>query len=998
MTNAGPIPPSVPPCHGRREMTTTAPTGECGRKVPSATYRLQLHRDFTFNHATALVPYLAALGISHCYLSPILKARAGSSHGYDIVDHLSLNPELGDRRDFDRLVATLRAHAMGLIIDVVPNHMGIGGSDNIWWLDVLENGPAAEHADFFDIDWQPVHKALRGKVLLPILGDHYGAILEQGDIILECDLSSGSFHFRYHEHLLPLDPRTCPFLLQRARQRLKESGAVPEGDEELARIAEILRRLPNRGATGRRRRQERRGGQQEAKARLAALCRTVPAVAQTLAATVADCNDVRQRDRLHALLEKQAYRLAYWRVAADEINYRRFFSINDLAGVRVENQEVFAATHRLMLELISMGQVDGLRIDHPDGLSDPLRYFRQLREATAKATTTAQDGEDRGMPPALYVVVEKILAPYERLPEEWPVHGTTGYDFLNQVNGLFTMPGAEADLAAIHHRFAGRRFDLPELLHHCKKRIIHGQLSSELTVLANQLKTIAETDRHTRDFTLNGLREAISETAACFPVYRTYVRPGQVAAEDRRYVEWAVSQAKKRSRAADLTIFDFLRDTLLLTGPVSGKRRHRSLLDRFAMKFQQYTAPVMAKAQEDTCFYIYNRLLSLNEVGGDPGRFHVSPAAFHHGNNERLRRWPQSMLATSTHDSKRSEDVRARLNVLSEIPEQWQQRLARWRRLNRGRRRKIEDRPAPDRNDEYHFYQTLAGCWPLADPAEEPALAELRGRLEEYMLKAVREAKVHTSWLNPDSEYEGAMRDFVRQTVSAGPEHNPFLADFIQFIRIIRGFGLLNSLSQTLFKLTAPGVPDIYQGNEIWDFSLVDPDNRRPVDYPLRRRILAGLAAEDDPGRERAADVRELLDHLEDGRAKLHLIRQALRLRQDLPDLFQAGDYQPLAVSGARSDHLCAFARQHQGTILVVAGPRWFLRLAGENGDFPPLGETVWQDTAIHLAGKALLPLQNILTGETVQTEPEQDGATSRLAAAKMFASFPVAMLLWPAS
>ena len=683
-------------------------------------------------------------------------------------------------------------------------------------------------------------------------------------------------------------------------------------------------------------------------------------------------------------------------MAADEINYRRFFNINSLAGIRVESDEVFGATHRLLLELVASGSLAGLRIDHPDGLHDPPGYCHRLNAAIHKVQSGLALGHGRGacsVAPPLYLVVEKILAPYEHLPEDWPVHGTTGYDFAALVNGLFIPQGNEAALSRTYRRFTGQSPDLiDDLIYQSKKLISKVQLSSELTVLANLIKQIAELDRHTRDFTFNGLREALIEVVASFPVYRTYIATGRVSSEDKKFVDWAVAQAKKRSQAADISIFDFVRHTLLRTGEEGGRRRAGRVAGRFAMKFQQYTAPVMAKGVEDTAFYIANRLVSMNEVGADPRRFGVSPAAFHRANQERLRRWPHTMLATSTHDTKRSEDVRARINVLAELPEEWRQRLVRWSRMNRRHKRLVNDRLAPSRNDEYLLYQTLFGTWPLRPP-DEAEQQRYRERIESFLLKAVKEAKTNTSWINPDPEYEAAVTGFTRALL-AGGEANPFLVDFLPFVQQFYRPGLLSSLSQTLLKLTAPGVADIYQGNELWDFSLVDPDNRRPVDYPHRQRLLQAIRSEFGPGPDLPARLTSLIEHLDDGRAKLYLIWKTLGFRQENDALFAEGDYLPLEVAGERAAHLCAFGRRFGGQGVVVAAPRLLARLlAGAGEKASPLGTAIWQDTRIALPPQEeFLVYRNILTNELHR--PWSEHNEPRLAASRLFSCFPFALLV----
>jgi (1->4)-alpha-D-glucan 1-alpha-D-glucosylmutase len=969
--------------------------------IPRATYRLQFNRDFTFARAAELVPYLHRLGISHCYASPYLKARAGSAHGYDIVDHNALNPEIGSRESYEQFVQSLQRHAMSHILDMVPNHMGVGGDDNAWSLDVLENGPASAYAAFFDIDWTPLKAELRGRVLLPVLGASYGKVLENGELKLLFDPAEGMLGVRYYNHLFPLDPKTYPQVLGHALEAIEH--ALGREDPRLMEYQSLItafRNLPARAVQARDRLEERRRDKEIHKRHLAELCQRCPEICRFIEQNVALFNgtvgDPASFDLLHTLLEQQAYRPAHWRVAADEINYRRFFDINDLAGLRMENPEVFALTHRLVLELIGHGMLTGLRIDHPDGLHDPAEYYRRLQASAAAALTggkhntavTAGADQPSDARP-LYVVAEKILATYERLPEDWAVFGTTGYDFANLVNGLFVYAPAERVMNRIYRRFTEREIDFDELLYDRKKLIMRVSLSSELNVLANKLDQLSESDRHTRDFTLTALRDALIEVIACFPVYRTYVSAERVTAEDRRYVDWAVAQAKKRSPATDVSIFDFVRDMLLLNELEKRPPAYQQGTREFAMRFQQYTAPVMAKGLEDTSFYVYNRLVSLNEVGGDPRRFGVSLAAFHRANQERARRWLHAMLTTSTHDSKRGEDVRARINVISELVDEWWQRLKSWRRLNRGRKRKIGEEVAPSANDEYLLYQTLVGAWPLGE-VDDKALAVLQQRIETYMLKAIREAKVHTSWINPNSEYEQAMLEFVRALFSS-PQSNLFLSDFRPFQRRVSRFGMFNALSQALLKLTAPGVPDIYQGNEIWDFSLVDPDNRRPVDYACRQRLLQGLerlAGAD--GGELTPRIRALLETMEDGRVKLYLTWKTLAVRAQYTRAFRDGGYTVLEARGPRADHLCAFARNYEQTTLIVVAPRWFARLAPEAQ--LPLGERVWGDTWLETPFAVDSGWINALTGETVRVRRHEGGAG--FAAGEVLTNFPVALLV----
>ncbi len=953
---------------------------------PVSMYRLQFNRDFTFRHATQLVPYLAALGVTHCYASPYLRARPGSMHGYDIIDHNSINPEIGTQAEYDEFVAELHRHGLGQVLDIVPNHMGVMGADNHWWLDVLENGEASTYAEFFDIDWDPIKDELQGKVLVPILGDQYGNVLEQGELKLVFDAERGEFSIYYHQHRFPINPREYPRILRFHISDLETTlGATHDDVLELQSIATAFGHLPSREHITPEKAAERNREKEVQKRRLAALCGRSQPVCDYLHNTVQVLNgtpgDARSFDALHELIKAQAYRLAQWRVAADDINYRRFFDINDLAAVRTENPAVFRATHRFILELLGEGKVNGLRIDHPDGLYDPAKYFHELQQGL---------GDHNGSSRPLYVVAEKILTGNERLRKEWPIYGTTGYEFANLVNGLFVDHSAAARMERIYRSFTGRTEDLEDLVYDCKRLILKVALASELNVLANALSRIALANRHTCDFTVNSLRSALSEIISTFPVYRTYISSEQVSPEDRRYIEQGVSSGAKRSNLPDPTVFDFIRRVLLIESNGEEPRWYRNAFVRFTMKFQQVTSAVMAKGLEDTAFYRYNRLISLNEVGGDPTVFGVSVDAFHRANQLRMRCWPHSVLATSTHDSKRSEDVRARINVLSEMPAQWRASLRRWRDWNRSKKKNVDGLSAPDRNDEYLLYQTLVGAWPgtVLDPGDWETFVH---RIQQYMFKAMREAKEHSSWANPNSLYENAVDEFIRAILDRKPK-NRFLHNFEEFQARVARIGLFNSLSQTLLKLTAPGVPDIYQGNELWNFSLVDPDNRRPVDYGYRQQLLQELQKLDsEPECEAGCRARVLANSLPDGRAKLFLISKTLNFRRQHAIFFQSARYLALEAQGAAAHHLCAFAREGESALVVVAVPRLCATLLGDKRQSPMESE-VWGDTMLEIPrASSDRPYRNILTGETVHCQV--DGNAAVIAASDLFKNFPVALL-----
>jgi (1->4)-alpha-D-glucan 1-alpha-D-glucosylmutase len=959
--------------------------------IPRATYRLQLNRDFTFAQAGAIVPYLSTLGISHCYVSPLLKARPGSMHGYDIVDHNSLNPEIGTPEDFDRFVRVLHEHDMGLILDIVPNHMGVMGSDNAWWLDVLENGEASIYAGYFDIDWRPLKEELHGKVLVPVLHDHYGAVLESGELRLVFNPARGEFDVAYREHRFPIDPKEYPRVLQPSGTRASE--LLGEQNPDLLEFQSLITafgHLPGRQEASSDRIAERNRDKEIHKRRLSELCSRSPEIAAAILRVVDSISgnsaDPASFEQLHELIKAQAFRLANWRVASDDINYRRFFDTNDLAGIRIEDEAVFQATHRLVFSLVADGKVDGLRIDHPDGLYDPAQYFDRLRQGIAVAANHSESG-------SRYVVIEKILTGPERLPAEWPICGTTGYDFANLVNSLFVEPTAVRRMERIYRNFIDDVTDFDDLAYRCRKLIARVALASELSVLANQLTRIALSKRHTCDFTLNSLREALTEVVANFPVYRTYVTPCGVSENDAGYIRRALASAKWRSPAADASIFDFIGEVLLTRIAEKQDPAYRNAVTSFAMKFQQFTSPVMAKGLEDTAFYRYNRLVSLNDVGSDLRSFGITTADFHSVNQERLRSWPHSILATSTHDSKRSEDVRARIDVLSEIPGLWRLRLRDWKRFNRRHKWLVNDKPAPSPNNEYLLYQTLVGAWPSEPLGGENDWKVFRDRIEDYMLKAVREAKQNTSWVNRNTEYESAVSSFVRALLTPG-ERNRFLEDFVPFQRSVARIGMWNSLSQTVLKLTCPGVPDIYQGNELWDFSLVDPDNRRPVDFVRRQQAFAnirGLGSDPD-----ALSRARLLDAPEDGRLKMHVTWKTLCLRKQQPDLFQVGEYVPLEVAGAKARHVVAFMRKFESASVVVIVPRLVASLLngiGIDTDLPPMGPKVWQDTYVLLpSSDSCEDYRNAFTGELLYGA--KNDTMAKIEVSKVLAEFPVALCL----
>jgi (1->4)-alpha-D-glucan 1-alpha-D-glucosylmutase len=986
-------------------------------RVPLATYRLQLNRHFTFEDAAGLVPYLAALGISDLYASSYLAARPGSLHGYDIVDHASLNPEIGAPEAHDRMVAALSERGMGHILDVVPNHMGIAEGANQWWNDVLEHGPSSPYAERFDVDWQPVERHLAGKVLLPILGDQYGRLLESQELTLEID--AGRFRIRYHDTRLPVEPGSATMILRHALPLLTE--ALGSGSPQLQEFESIITALGNLPAvteTVAERVKERLRETAVVRRRLGDLLASEDAVRACLDETLRTFNgkrgDPRSFDLLDRLLDAQPYRLAHWRVAGEEINYRRFFDVNELAAIRMEDPAVFRETHRLILDLVERNAVTGLRIDHPDGLYDPRSYFLALQrerteqlarhrpvdemltpEARAAAAATAFDArcpDDPRSPGCrpLYLVAEKILGKGERLPARWAIHGTTGYEFLNVVGGLLVDSANARPMTAAYVACTGERTPYADLVYESKKLILEVSMSSELSVLGHALSRLAQRSRYSRDFPRKSLTDALGEVIACFPLYRTYVEAGtqEVALQDRACIEVAVAFAKRRNPATSVSLFDFVRDVLLLRAPDTADDAYRRDQRAFIHKLQQLTPPVMAKGVEDTAFYRYHRLVSLNEVGGDPEQFGVSVEEFHRQCAARQEAWPDAMSATSTHDTKRGEDVRARIHVLSEVPRAWRDAVRRWHRWNRRHASVVEGQHAPSKNDEYLLYQTLFGAWPLEAVSTE-GRARFTARIQAYMAKASKEAKVNTSWINPNEAYDDALERFIRQVLDPVVSSH-FLADFTAFHEPLARLGMVNGLAQTVLKIMAPGVPDFYQGSELWDLSLVDPDNRRPVDFSARARALAEIDS-----RVAAGDLLPLAQELgegwADGRVKLYTIRRALACRRAAPDLFRAGAYMPLATGGRHAAHVCAFARNAGAEAVIVVVPRLTARLT-DNGARFPLGPAVWADTLVEvpepLAARVYVDL---FTGVTMSGAPGR--APRVLRVADLLASFPVAVL-----
>ena len=977
------------------------------RRIPTSTYRLQVHKEFSLTAARDIVPYLARLGVDNVYTSPYFTAEPGSTHGYDICNHNEINPEVGGTEAHDAFTSEIAAHGLGHIVDFVPNHMGIGTCVNAWWRDVLENGPGAASAGFFDVDWTPVKPELRAKLLLPILGDQYGRVLERGELHLI--FRDGALFLRYFDQELPIYAREGPHVYRTAVEPLVADLGTdhPQLNEFLSIISSLENIVPYtdvdraRAAEGHREKDVARG-------RLARLASESAEVRRRIDEAVQRFNGEPGRaesfDNLHSLLEMQPYRLAYWRTALHEINYRRFFDVNTLAGIRVEVREVFEATHALLGDLLRTGKVTGVRIDHPDGLFNPVRYFQDLQALAARGQNGGETRNDSD-PRSIYVVAEKILSTGERLPRCWAVDGTTGYNYLNDLNGIFVSSAKAKRMRRVYGRLTGCEDSFDDVLYASKRLIMTTAMASELNVLAHILDRIGESNRRSRDFTLESMREVITEVVACFPVYRTYVDERGWSPEDRAIVERAIARARRRNPAMESSLFDFIREVLLPRDlgadprpddrrdgyPPGTSEEGRERL-RFAMKFQQYTGPVQAKGLEDTAFYRYNAVLSLNEVGGDPSRFGRSVAEFHDANEKRRQLWPHEMLATSTHDTKLGEDVRARLNVLSELPHEWAREAAKWMRITKSYRTFIDGESSPDRNDEYRFYQAVIGAWPAevgSDAVEAPA--DFIERMQRYMLKSVRESKVHTSWLTPNEPYETALNRFVQHVLS-GRGAARFLPVMLPFQRRIAVVGMVNSLAQTVLKLGSPGVPDFYQGTELWDLTLVDPDNRRPVDFARRQIALDEVDAlvQKEPI-ERARCLSAWLRSWEDGRIKLAIVAAGLRLRRDARALFLEGSYIPLETDISIPAGAVAFARTRGNAAAIFAAPRLCATLSGDP-EFVPVGSECWKASRIRLppefAGRTF---QHVLTGAEIKSTIA-DGE-SWISIGEIFETVPVAVL-----
>ena len=968
-------------------------------RIPVAVYRLQFHQGMRFEDARGLVPYLDDLGISDLYASPILQARRGSTHGYDVTDPTRLNPELGTEEEFENLSRQLQAHGMGLLLDIVPNHMA-ASSENPWWMDMLEEGPGSAYAAYFDVDWHPPSRFLDNRILLPLLGTQYADALENRQLTLTFE--DGGFFIRYLDAKLPVAPRAYRQILEHRLDRLKQT-LTPESVvfQELEGVLTAIDRLPERAALLVEKAPERRLNLSGIKERLRNLYNSSDEIRRFIEQNVWLFNGKKGSPAsfrfLDRLLSDQTYVISYWRNTNEGINYRRFFTITDLVGVRVEDPLTFDATHSVILRLAERGLVTGLRIDHIDGLRDPAGYLRRLQERVVPAngqsaaqTQAAGNGKlainqrtakNSPTPASFYVVVEKILAACESLPREWPVYGTTGYDFLNYVNGIFVDAGNMHAIEETYTRFGGLQVPFDDLVYEKKKQVMQNLLAVEMNTLGRHLSLLAEQDRYARELSRGDLARALLETIACLPVYRTYLRSFEVNQTEARYIETAINAAQQRNPELNPACFEFLCQVLLLQpGPQLFPEQREARL-AFVMRWQQFTGPLMAKGFEDSLLYVYNRLVSLNEVGGFPNPPGISVGDLHQFGHRRQKKSPHALNATTTHDTKRSEDVRARINVLSEIPEEWERHLLRWRRCNESHKHKVNGTLVPTPNEEIMLYQTMLGAWP-SGPED---IANFSQRLQDYMIKATREAMVHTKWTRPNEKHEKAITDFIAAILRQG-EEGEFLSDFLRLQKKTAFYGALNGLAQVLIKIAFPGVPDFYQGSELWDLRLVDPDNRGPVDFGTRGELLRKLCGD---GQTPADSTDELFNNWHDGRIKMFVVCKALGFRSANPELFAHGDYIPLQAAGNKEENVFAFARRLKTTWAVILVPRLSTKLV-ELGEWP-MGKDVWGTSALRLPRNAPQVWTNVFSNEELIAE-ESEGEPC-LYLRDTFRSVPIALL-----
>ncbi len=918
--------------------------------VPATVYRLQLNEAFPIAKAIKILPYLKALGIEAVYCSPYFQSY--SLHGYDITNPNQFNLKIGRPEEFDLFYRKLKELHMMHIIDVVPNHMGIKGGQNGWWQDLLENGHYSLYANFFDINWSPEKRQLQDKVLLPILGAPYGKALAKGEI--HFSFQEGQFHLQYADSPLPIAPHTYAIILETELESLKHTHADDDPDlKAYLELIDFYRAFPIAS-------QERKSKKEEGSSRLVALMKRSPKMRSHIARLVtlfnAKQNHVNHSvDLLDKLLEGQFYRLSYWRVAGHEINYRRFFNLSELVSIKIEEEYVLEAHHELLFQLIERGVIQGVRIDHPDGLYDPIQYFHRLRERFT-----------------LYTVAEKILERKERLPDEWEVEGTVGYEFLNILNGIFIVKQNEEALTEIYKSFVGPMAGFEELLYAAKKYFATDEMASDVDSLGLRLDHLSETIPEYRDFTRHDLTEAIAEVISCFPVYRSYLGPqGKPNKRDAHYIQIAIGKARVKAAHLDPSIFDFLEKVLL----VKLKWRHdgeEALYRQFILRFQQLTGPIMAKSLEDTVCYIYNRFLSLNEVGGDPRHFGISLGEFHAYNREKRESWPFGFLASSTHDTKRSEDVRMRLNVLSEFPEKWALEVKKWSIVNQKYKKE-----GPSENTEYFIYQTLLGVWPRVAIRKDHFQAVCE-RIWQIILKSLREAKQETSWRAPNASYEQAVHDFFLAILAPG-KNNRFRKLFTEFLALIDRYGAWNSLSQFVLKCGSPGVAEVYQGNERLNYRLVDPDNRQPVDFDFYRKELRSI---------RNRPIEELFARHELSKVKMALTTKAFHYRIAHKPLFLEGDYLPLSARGARKENVVAFMRRLEDQWVIIVAARFYTQLAAAEWDLP-LGQHAWGNTELILPSDWNHPiLTDLFTGNKVKTRRHT------LKLADLFEKLPVSWLI----
>jgi (1->4)-alpha-D-glucan 1-alpha-D-glucosylmutase len=927
-------------------------------RIPTATYRIQFTPQFGFENAKAIAAYLADLGISDFYASPIFKARIGSTHGYDVVDATQLNPELGTTESFEELVSELQSLGIGWLQDIVPNHMAYS-SENPYLVDVLEHGPDSSYTDYFDICWNSPFANREERILAPLLGDFYGESLEKGDIQLQYEQSGLTVN--YYSLKLPLRLESyTKFLTHNLGKLTRTLGRNHPDFIKLLGILYILKNVPSEVAG-----KQRQDQIAFIKGLVWELYSTNDSIREFIDENIKTFNgepgNSDSFNLLDDLLKDQFFRLAFWKVGAEEMNYRRFFTVNELISVKVEELRVFNNTHSLIQKLVEEGKFTGLRIDHIDGLYNPTQYLERLREKTG----------------GIYITVEKILEVTEDLPEYWEIQGTSGYDFLNYVNGIFCQTENQSAIDRIYQNFIGSRVDYHSLVKEKKQLILDKNLAGDLDNLSVLLKNISSKYRYGNDFTLNGIKRALAEVLTLFPIYRTYITPDGITDGDRACIQEVIRQAKEEAPRLQHEL-NFIEKVMVLEFDNSLTQTEREQWIYFVLRMQQYSGPLMAKGVEDTTLYVYNRLLSLNEVGGNPGHFGISVADFHAFNQKHQASWPHTMNATATHDTKRGEDVRARLNVLSEIPEEWDEQVNTWSAINRGHRNDRQGFAIPDRNDEYFLYQTLVGAFPFAEH-EQSSFVE---RIKDYIIKAIREAKVHTAWLRPDNEYEEACISFIEKVLDPDLSKQ-FLETFRPFQQKISEYGIFNSLSQTLLKAIAPGVPDFYQGTELWELSLVDPDNRRPVDFEQRRGYLSAIREQIKT--DILGLIQELLSQKTDGRIKLFLTAQVLKARTDYLSLFRDGEYLPLEIQGTHANHIIAFARRFENQTAIAIAPRFLTNLIqpGEH----PLGESVWQDTHLQLPPGTSFTWNNVLTQQPLQ-------AKETLSISAALAHFPVALLV----